>query len=86
MAEKYRAFGWHAITVDGHDYAAVMSALDEARAAKGKPTMIIANTVPGKGVSFAEKDYKWHGVAPKPEEAEKALAELAEERKKIEVE
>jgi len=84
MAEKYRAFGWHAITVDGHDYAAVMAALDEARATKGKPTMIIANTVPGKGVSFAEKDYKWHGVAPKPEEAEKALAELEAERKKIE--
>ena len=86
MAEKYRAFGWHAIDVDGHDYAALMRALDEARATKGKPTMIIAKTVPGKGVSFAENDYKWHGVAPKSEEAAKALSELAEERKRLEVE
>jgi len=84
MAEKYRAFGWHAIEVDGHDYAALMRALDEARAMKGKPTMIIAKTVPGKGVKMFENNYKWHGVAPKPEEAEKALAELGEERKKLE--
>jgi len=84
MAEKYRAFGWHAIEADGHDYDAMISALDEARATKGKPTMIIAKTVPGKGVSFAENNYKWHGVAPKPEEAAKALAELEAERKKIE--
>lgn len=86
MAEKYRAFGWHAITVGGHDYAAVMKALDEARATKGKPTMIIANTVPGKGVKMFENNYKWHGVAPKPEEAEKALGELDAERKKLEAE
>ncbi|MFA6328923.1 MAG: transketolase [Candidatus Micrarchaeia archaeon] len=84
MAEKYRAFGWHAIEVDGHDYAAIMRALDEARATKGKPTMIIAKTVPGKGVSFMENDYKWHGVAPKPDDAAKALAELEAERAKIE--
>ena len=86
MAEKYRAFGWHAITVDGHSYAAVMNALDEARATKGKPTMIIANTVPGKGVLAFEGNYKWHGVAPKPEEASKALEELAAEREKLEAE
>ena len=84
MAEKYRAFGWHAITVDGNDIAAILSALAEARATKGKPTMIIADTVPGKGVSFMENNYKWHGVAPKPEDAQKALAELEETRKKIE--
>jgi len=86
MAEKYRAFGWHAIEVDGHDYAALMSALDEARATKGKPTMIIAKTVPGKGVSFAENSYKWHGVAPKSEEAAKALVELEAEKAKLEAE
>jgi len=86
LAEKYRAFGWHAIEVDGHDYAALIAALDEARATKGKPTMIIARTVPGKGVKEFESDYKWHGVAPKPEEAEKALGELAEERKRLEAE
>jgi len=84
MAEKYRAFGWHAITVDGHDYAAVMHALREARAMKGKPTMIIAKTVPGKGVSFAENNFKWHGVTPKPDEGKRALAELEAERKKLE--
>jgi len=81
MAEKYRAFGWHAITVDGHDYAKIMRALDEARATKGKPTMIIAKTVPGKGVLMFENNYKWHGVAPKPEEAKLALEELEAERK-----
>ena len=84
MAEKYRAFGWHAIDVDGHDHAALMAALDEARETKGKPTMIIAKTVPGKGVSFAENSYKWHGVAPNPEEGKRALGELEAERKRIE--
>ena len=84
LAEKYRAFGWHAIEVDGHDYSAIMRALDEARQTKGKPTMIIAKTVPGKGVSFAENNYKWHGVTPKPEEGKRALEELEEERGKIE--
>ena len=86
MAEKYRAFGWHAISVDGHDYAAVMAALDEAKATKGKPTMIIARTVPGKGVSMFENNYKWHGVTPKADEAAKALEELEAERAKIEAE
>lgn len=86
MAAKYRAFGWHAITVNGHDYKALMNALDEAKRTKGKPTMIIADTTPGKGVSFMENKYQWHGVAPKPEEAQKALAELEEERKRIESE
>ncbi|MFA6907510.1 MAG: transketolase [Candidatus Micrarchaeia archaeon] len=86
MAEKYRAFGWHAIEADGHDYAALMRALEGARAAKGKPTMIIARTVPGRGVSFAENNYKWHGVTPKKEEAQKALEELEAERRKIEAE
>ena len=86
LAEKYRAFGWHAIDVDGHDYAAIMRALGEARETKGKPTMIVAKTMPGKGVSFAENNYKWHGVAPKAEEAAKALAELEAERTKLEAE
>lgn len=63
-----------------------MSALEEARKTKGKPTMIIADTIPGKGVSFVEKDYKWHGKAPTKEEGDRALAEIAEERKRIEQE
>jgi transketolase len=86
MAEKYRAFGWHAITVDGHDYEAIMRALEEAKKTKGKPTMIIANTIPGKGVPFMEKDYKWHGRPPNAEEGAKALAELEAVRKTIEME
>jgi transketolase len=84
LAEKYRAFGWHAIEVGGHDYSAIMRALAEARRTKGKPTMIIAMTVPGKGVSFAENNYKWHGVTPKIEEGKAALEELEAERKEIE--
>jgi len=84
MAEKYRAFGWHAVDVDGHDIGALLRALGEARATKGKPTMIIAKTVPGKGVHFLENNYKWHGVTPKPDEGRRALEELEAEREKIE--
>jgi transketolase len=83
MASKYRAFGWHAFTVNGHDCNALIRALDEAKRVKGKPTMIIADTTPGKGVSFMENDYKWHGIAPNAEQAQKALAELEAERKRI---
>ena len=84
LAEKYRQFGWHAITVDGHDLSALMKAFEEARGTVGKPTAIIAITVPGKGVSFAEGDYKWHGRPPKQDEAERMLAELQAERGRIE--
>ena len=84
LAEKYRAFGWHAIDVGGHDFPALLAALDEAKKTKGRPTMIVAKTTPGKGVSFMENDYRWHGMPPKPEEAAKALAELGAERKRIE--
>jgi transketolase len=84
LAAKYRQFGWHAIEAGGHDYGALMRAFSEARNTKGKPTAIIAITTPGKGVSFAERDYKWHGVAPKPDEAERALGELEAERGRLE--
>ncbi|HET6785144.1 MAG TPA: transketolase [Erysipelotrichaceae bacterium] len=76
LDEKFAAFGWHVIKVDGHDYDQLQSAYAEARTVKGKPTMIIARTVKGKGVSFMENDYMWHGVAPTPEQAEAALKEL----------
>ncbi|BAF60931.1 transketolase, N-terminal subunit [Pelotomaculum thermopropionicum SI] len=76
LAEKWRAFGWHVISIDGHDFKQILAALDEARAVKGKPVMIVAETVKGKGVSFMEHQVGWHGVAPKPGEAERALAEL----------
>ncbi|MCX6772984.1 MAG: transketolase [Candidatus Micrarchaeota archaeon] len=86
MAAKYRSFGWNAVTINGHDYAALMKALDDAKKMKGRPTMIIAETTPGKGVSFAENKFEWHGRAPNKEEAEKMFAELGEERKRIEAE
>lgn len=77
LAEKWRSFGWHTLEIDGHDIAAIQKAFAEAAATKGKPTCIVAHTVKGKGVSFMENNPKWHGVAPKPEELELALKELA---------
>jgi transketolase len=77
FARRWRGFGWHAIVVDGHDLAALLDALDEARATKGQPTMILARTIKGKGVSFAEGKDGWHGKAfKKGEELDRALAEL----------
>lgn len=76
LAEKWRAFGWHVITLDGHDYAAILDALDRAEQVKGRPSYLIAHTVKGKGVSFMENVVHWHGVAPSREEADRALAEL----------
>ncbi|MDN5327242.1 MAG: transketolase [Moorella sp. (in: firmicutes)] len=77
VADKFRAFGWEVITIDGHDFGQILDALERAREVKGKPTVIIAETIKGKGVSFMENQAGWHGKAPKPEEVEKALAELA---------
>lgn len=77
LDEKFRSFGWHVITVDGHDLGALLAAYAEARETKGKPTVIIARTIKGKGVSFMEDVQGWHGVPPKPEDLERALAELA---------
>ena len=76
LDEKFKAFGWHVINVDGHNYDELHAAYAQARSVKGKPTMIIAHTVKGKGVSFMENNYAWHGVAPKPEEKAAALKEL----------
>ena len=76
LADKFRAFGWHAIDVDGHDQAAVLQAYEEARNTKGQPTAIVAHTVKGKGISFMEKDYTWHGRAMNKEQAAEALKEL----------
>ena len=74
--EKWEAFNWHVIEIDGHDYDQIQAALKEARTVKGKPTMILAKTVKGKGVSFMENNYGWHGVAPSAEEEAAALKEL----------
>ena len=74
--DKWQAFGWHVLDIDGHDMAQVVAALEEAKSHKGKPTMIIANTVKGKGVSYMENVCEWHGRAPCQEEADQALEEL----------
>ena len=76
IEDKFRAFGWHVLTIDGHDYDAISDAVETAKATKGKPTLIVAETVKGKGVSFMENQVGWHGVAPNAEQAVKALAEL----------
>ena len=76
FAEKWRAFGWHAIEVNGHDSAALRRAFDEAGNTKGVPTVIIAKTVKGKGVSFMENNILWHYRTPQGEEYEAALREL----------
>lgn len=76
IGDKWRAFGWHVIEIDGHNYVEILDAFEKAREVKGKPTIIIAKTVKGKGVSFMENKCGYHGVAPTKEEAEKALAEL----------
>ena len=74
--EKFKAFGWNVITIDGHDFEEIFEALEEAKKTTGKPTMIIANTIKGKGVSFMENQVGWHGKAPNSEESAKALSEL----------
>lgn len=76
MAEKYRAFNWHVIEIDGHNVRAFADACAEAVAVSEKPTLILANTTPGKGVKEMENDFKWHGKPPTVEEAKRFLAEL----------
>lgn len=77
ILDKWNAFGWHTINVDGHDIGALQKAFAEAAATKGKPTALIAQTVKGKGVSFMENNPKYHGAAPTPDELQRALQELA---------
>lgn len=79
VADKWRAFGWHVIEIDGHDFEQILSALDEAERVKGRPTIIIARTIKGKGVSIFEGKAKYHGIAPTKEELEIALQELESE-------
>ena len=76
LDEKLAAFGWHVIKVDGHDVEAIAAAFEAAAQVKGKPTVLLAKTVKGKGVSFMENDPGWHGKAPNAEQYEKARAEL----------
>ena len=77
LPDKWRSFGWNVIEVDGHDFTQILAALEQAQRVKGQPTMIVAHTIKGKGVSFMENNVDFHGKAPTREEAERALRELA---------
>lgn len=76
IADKFKAFNFHVITIDGHDFDAIDAAFNEARETKGMPTVIIAKTIKGKGVSFMENQASWHGSAPNDEQYETAMADL----------
>ena len=85
LDKKWEAFGWHVIKIDGHDYEAIEAAFNEARAVKGKPTVILAATVKGKGVSFMENNAGWHFNAPSAEQNEQARGELTAKIAELEV-
>lgn len=74
--EKFLAFNWNVLTVDAHDLEALRDAIDQAKACKGKPTVVICKSIKGKGVSFMENEAAWHGMAPNQEQYEKAIAEI----------
>jgi transketolase len=76
LREKYESFNWHVLEIDGHNMEQLVDAVSEAEAIYEKPTLIIAHTIPGKGVSFMENDFNWHGKPPNKEEAKEALHEL----------
>ena len=76
LAGKWRSFGWEVYEADGHDFKDLIRALDEIDRIKGKPVIIIAHTIKGKGVSFMEGKPQWHGKAPNKEELERAIKEL----------
>ena len=76
VVEKFQAFGWNVIQIDGHDFEQILDAFKQARACKGKPTMIVAETIKGKGVSFMENQVGWHGKAPNDEQYAQAMEDL----------
>ena len=76
FADKWQAFGWHVEVVDGHDIGQLLDAFEKCRQVKGEPSLIIAHTIKGKGVSFVEADYTYHGKAIKPDLTEQARGEL----------
>lgn len=83
LRDKYESFRWHVLEVDGHNIPSVIEACNEAKAIYEKPTVIIAHTIPGKGVDFMENDYQWHGIPPNAEQAKVALHELRTLRNRI---
>ncbi|MEK9209023.1 MAG: transketolase, partial [Patescibacteria group bacterium] len=76
LRAKWEAFNWHVLEVDGHNIEAFVDAIQQAKAIHEKPTVIIAHTIPGKGIKEIEFDYKWHGIPPSPEQAKVFLTEL----------
>ncbi len=84
LADKYRSFGWNVLECDGHDMRAIIGAYDIAKAVTDRPTVIIAHTIPGKGVGYMEGDYTWHGKPPSAKEADEALRELRASLQQIE--
>ncbi|MEK7460362.1 MAG: transketolase [Patescibacteria group bacterium] len=76
LRDKLEAFGWHVLEIDGHNMEAIVNAVNEAKAIFEKPSIIIAHTIPGKGVEMFERDYKWHGNPPNKDQGTSALAEL----------
>lgn len=86
VEDKFKAFGWKVINVNGHDYSQINEAIEEAKKTKGMPVMIVADTVKGKGVSFMENQAGWHGTAPNKEQRDQAIGELDAFLAKLEVE
>ena len=85
IADKFKAFKWNVVEIDGHDFDAIESALENARATKGVPTCIVMKTIKGKGVSYMENAVGWHGKAPNTEEYEQAMTELKAALAELEV-
>jgi len=86
LRDKYESFNWHVLEIDGHNIEAISDAIDEAKAIYEKPSLIIAHTIPGKGVDFMENEYSWHGKPPNEREAKEALRQLRTLQNKIECE
>src|SRR3989339_2071238 len=76
LKQKYEAFGWHVLEIDGHNFEEIIDSCNKAKTIFNQPVCIIAHTIPGKGVDFMEKDYKWHGIPPDEKQAKQALHEL----------
>jgi transketolase len=85
VAERWRAFGWHVLEIDGHNYEEILGALEKAQRVTGKPTMIVAHTVKGKGISYMEGTLSFHGKAPSKDELVKAHTELDIARRRLDL-
>jgi transketolase len=84
ITDKFKAFGWHVVTMDAHDFDSIEAAFDEAETVVGQPVAIVQKSVKGKGVSFMEDQVGWHGTAPNKEQYDTAMAELSSQLKALE--